>query len=112
MLTEADSGKTETVYQNTKIIIHLASNPSTGYSWRVSTPTNTVLTLLSQRFISPTPQPGHEHNVGVPGTMEFIFNASASGTEKLLLTYQRSWEKTKPATTFFTVTIHVRARPH
>lgn len=111
LLTAADNGKTETVYLNAKIVIQLASNPSTGYSWRVTNSEDVVLKFRSQRYIPPTPQPGHPNNVGAPGTVEIIFTANAVGTEKLILTYQHSWEKTKPATTYFTNTIHVRAAP-
>lgn len=111
LLTTADNGKTETVYLDTKIVIRLASNPSTGYSWKVANSEDVVLKFRSQRFIPPTPQPGHPNNVGAPGTVEIIFTANAVGTEKLILEYQRPWEKTKPATTYFTNTIHVRAAP-
>ncbi|GCE31775.1 inhibitor of cysteine peptidase [Dictyobacter alpinus] len=112
LLTEADNGKTKIVYQNTLVILHLPANASTGYSWTVTTPANFVLPLQSKHYIAPTPQPNHPPMVGVPGIMEFTFQAMVPGKVQLKLIYRRPWEKVKPAVAAqFMVTIRVKGRP-
>lgn len=112
ILSQAYNGKAVTVLSNTTVIIRLPSNASTGYSWRVTSPSSPLLRLQRQHYITPTPIPGKPPLVGAPGTMEFTFLAVGMGTTQLRLAYQRPWEKMKPPTPIFVVTIHIMAPPH
>ena len=77
--------------------IALESNPSTGYSWAVQSPTDdAVLELVSTDFIEPDAPDGM---AGVPGTEVFSFRATGVGSVTVLLHYVRSWEPDAPADT-------------
>jgi predicted secreted protein len=76
--------------------IDLASNQTTGYSWRlVKAPSKAVLVSLGSTFAGPT-----EGRLGMGGIETWTFRAIGAGKVTLVLEYVRPWEKgTKPAKT-------------
>lgn len=71
------------------LILTLPSNPTTGYRWAIQDSAGGVL-----RKISPEVYSNSESNglVGNGGQSTWRFQAFASGTGRLLLTYQQPWE--------------------
>jgi len=96
---DSDSGKTITVPKGGKLIVRLASNPTTGYQWQISS--------LDQEYLKPVGEPVYElpttDRIGSGGTQVFTFITLKPGKTMLVLDYERSWEK-KPVKKF-TVTI-------
>ena len=86
------------------LIVSLASNPSTGYGWHVAEIDESILKQVGEaEFAQET---GGEQLVGAGGTETLRFEAVASGTTTLTLTYDRAWEDQPPEETF-TVTVVV-----
>jgi predicted secreted protein len=76
--------------------IDLASNQTTGYSWRlVKAPSKAVLESLGSTFRGPT-----DARLGMGGIETWTFRANGVGKVTLVLEYVRPWEKgAKPAKT-------------
>jgi inhibitor of cysteine peptidase len=79
------NGKAVTVPRGGRLVVRLASNPSTGYSWRiVARPTG--VRLLSRSYVPP--QSGR---VGAGGVAVFTFRVSAPGVLRLF--YAQPWRR-------------------
>ncbi len=102
-LSESDAGRHVQLKRGDTLIIELQGNPTTGFSWDVASVDAAVLKLEGD--------PGFEADTpGLPGsggTCTFTFKALGSGETKLLMTYQRPWEKDTPAADDFEVTVVV-----
>ncbi len=109
VLTDADNGRTVTATEGQSIIVKLAANPTTGYSWRVASTDRT----FGYPTIVHTPS---STATGSGGTTKLTWKTngplSMIGTHTVRLEYQRPWAETvKPLKTFsFTVKI-VAAKP-
>ena len=70
--------------------IDLDSNPTTGYSWKLASPTNSVFMLVTNSY-----EPGKHPTgmVGVGGVEHWIFKTMQKGRAELTLEYMRPWEK-------------------
>lgn len=82
--------------------IRLASNPSTGFLWKMTLPEDqkTVKFLGSEHVISEEVMPG------VPGEEVFKFKALTVGEIKIDFVYERPWEtKEAPTRKIFTVLV-------
>lgn len=85
--------KTRTVKTGEKFTIKLASNPTTGYSWRLVSHSLTKLKLIKDKeFIREKPP-----IPGLGGYDTFVFQALEPGTPTIILEYAQPWEKDKPA---------------
>jgi inhibitor of cysteine peptidase len=88
----------ETIPINTRLYnkfsIDLASNPTTGYGWRLGGKLNgELIKPLGSQFIPPQTQ-----LVGAGGREIWRFQAVGRGRTKIVLEYARPWEKNiKPA---------------
>lgn len=83
-LSEKDNGKTLRVESGRKIIVTLAENPSTGYTWRTNVE-ETAATVLENKYIPP------ENQIpGKGGTRKVKLKVTGSG--KLVMNYYRSRE--------------------
>jgi len=83
--------------------IDLASNQTTGYSWRLAkAPNKAVLESLGSTFTGPT-----EGRLGMGGVETWTFRAAGPGKATIVLEYVRPWEKgAKPEKTqAFTISI-------
>ena len=85
------------------IIVELASNPTTGYSWMVTgQPDPTVATLMETDY-----QTSPSTTLGLGGGYQrWTFRLVAPGTSTIVFSYGRTWENA-PAqnATMFTVTV-------
>jgi inhibitor of cysteine peptidase len=85
-----------------ELTISLPANPSTGYSWVVSSINPALLNQIGDPEFS-----AESDLIGAAGTMTFHFEATAAGQDSLQLNYLRPWEDTEPLETY-TVTVNVR----
>ena len=103
---KAYSNPEETIDSNMNkefiVLIALASNPSTGYSWEAEYD-DAVLELVEETF-----EPGEytkENIVGAGGTELFRFKGLSKGTTEITFSYKRSWETEVLDTKIFTVEV-------
>ena len=93
-LTEADSGGSFRVGVGQEVIVTLASNPSTGYSWTwVCAPADALAAAGEPEYIPSAGAP----RVGVGGSTRFRFTTQRAGTATLRLEYRRAFEPGSPA---------------
>jgi inhibitor of cysteine peptidase len=99
-LDEKADGTTVVLAQGQPLVIILASNPTTGYSWAVSAVDSTILRVSGASEFSPS-SPQEPQRVGAGGTETFRFSPNQPGTTVLHLIYRRPWEEgTEPAKQF------------
>jgi inhibitor of cysteine peptidase len=81
------------------LVVRLASNPTTGYSWEVAEIDEAVLAQVGEaEFVvddlrDPPP-------LGAGGTETFRFAVQGGGRTQLTLVYHRPWEEVEPLETF------------
>ena len=103
-LAASDSGKTVIMHVGQKAIVTLDSNPSTGYSWRLTQLDPTIVENTSQKYIAPSGQA-----IGAGGTEQWEFTARSVGATKLRLEYVGPGDSSGAApTTIFEVILPVR----
>ena len=80
--------------------IDLDSNPTTGYSWKLASPTNSVFMLVTNSY-----EQGKHPNgmVGVGGVEHWTFKSIQKGRAELTLEYMRPWEKVAVKTNSLTI---------
>ncbi len=100
-----DSGKRVVdLNQGDKLVLHLESNPSTGYQWQVEMMSDDLLDWVEgPSFVPSAPQ-----LIGSGGTSSFGFVAVRKGRASLRLVYRRPWEEGKPPVR--TVSLRVRIK--
>ena len=100
-ITDAQNGKDVQVTSGQILIVKLAGNPSTGYSWGVSgDPAPLKLEKTSYENNTSTP--------GAPQTAVFQFTAASKGAATLVLLYRRAWEYNVQAVRTFRVNVRVQ----
>ena len=105
-LTATDNGRTFDIGKGGEIMIVLASNASTGFSWSVVGPLPEQLTMAGEpEYVPPRAPTGV---VGAPGEQVFTLEASKTGTAELRLAYARAFEPGVPPAQTFAATIIVR----
>ena len=93
-----------TINEGTELIVNLASNPSTGYSWTQPTIENpAVLTQTGSEYVAPT-----GNAVGSAGTQVWTFKASEQGSTIVQMEYVRPWEGGEKGEWTFRLTVTVR----
>jgi inhibitor of cysteine peptidase len=88
IVTDAQNGKTIVIARDAPLVIALESNPSTGYSWRLSNNDGAIVKFIDQSTFPPM--------VAMPGAaghQMFKFKAIAAGSDSIELEYLRPWEK-------------------
>ncbi len=89
-LRAADNGRIVRLAPGTPVVVSLASNPSTGFRWKLLAALDgRVVRLVSHRYVAPT-----SRLVGAPGTEVWRFRAVGRGRVTLRLGYLRSWQPT------------------
>ena len=105
-LSDEDNGSSVQLARGGKLIVALASNPTTGYSWSVGESSDAALVLQGEPQYVPagstTPV------VGAGGTEVFTFEASDTGTANLVLEYRRPFEPGVAPQQTFSVTVEIR----
>lgn len=71
-----------------EIVISLDSNPTTGYTWRVSNQDTNFLKLIGDSTLQ-----AESKLLGAPTKQVFRFLTIAPGNTELNLVYHREWEK-------------------
>jgi len=89
------------------LVVTLASNPTTGYSWQVAEADKAVLRQVGDAEFKSS-APSNPPLVGASGTETFRFETIGAGTTTLKMIYRRSWEKDVPPIKTFTVQVVVR----
>ncbi len=104
-LTDEDNGADVRLTFGGTLIVALASNPSTGFSWSVTPPEPAGLEIEGEpRYVPPgstTPV------VGAAGTQVFTFKTTARGASQVTLTYARSFEPGAAGERTFKVTVNI-----
>ena len=81
--------------------IALQANPSTGFTWEVTSLDEMILRPLGEPTFDP-----ESTLAGAPGTMHLMFETLTAGTTTLELAYHKPSESVAPAATFaVTVTV-------
>jgi inhibitor of cysteine peptidase len=108
VLTEADTGATLTVPTGARLVVRLASNPSTGYGWTEVAPPGPTLRALGEPVLEQAQSGGR---VGAPGVQVFRYEVAAPGRARVALAYARPWEPAQtPSAGRFDVTVIARPR--
>jgi inhibitor of cysteine peptidase len=89
------NGKTVRLHPGDKLVVSLAANPSTGYSWHVLRLSRSLVKLTGTRYI-----PRRPVRPGSGGTYVLTFRAVGAGTTRLKLGYVRSGPTDPPARTY------------
>ena len=91
------SGKQVELSVGQSLVVILASNATTGYSWSLSgNSDSTVLSKIDNKYIAPQPT----NIVGAGGSEKWTFQALKKGSSTISMGYSRPWESTPPAETF------------
>lgn len=98
----AQAESTVSLEEGEQFTVMLPGNPSTGYSWVVTTINPALLTQIGEPEFSTG-----SDLVGAGGTITFRFEANGAGRDALQLDYQRPWEDVEPIDTY-RVTVNVR----
>ncbi|MFA5148808.1 MAG: protease inhibitor I42 family protein [Candidatus Omnitrophota bacterium] len=99
-LIERDSGKTIEMRTGNSILIELPGNPTTGYTWEVSSVDPSILHKLGDFKFST-----NSNVIGSPGKMALRFRVVGEGRTTLALAYRRSWEKNVAPEKTFSVNV-------
>jgi inhibitor of cysteine peptidase len=84
--------------------IVLDANPTTGYQWRLTHPTDEkTLKLVDKKYKAP-----NTNLAGAGGHEIWSFKALSVGQEKLIFEYVRPWEKDKSPVKSISFTINIR----
>jgi len=102
--TYTDSGQTISVGLNQEFVIALGSNPTTGYSWRVSYD-QSRLELVGGESTYEVDKEAEPGMVGAGGVEYFRFKALRAGQSEVIMTYQRPWQEESLEEKVFTVSV-------
>jgi len=105
-ITELDDGGARIAETGDRILIRLAGNPTTGYTWIRTAPEDLCGTPLDTIEEGTCTAPDQCGLVGTGGDFLFEYRASSPGVVDLAFVYQRPWED-EPIKTFV-VTVWVR----
>jgi inhibitor of cysteine peptidase len=103
-LNEGLNGRSLTMLKGEYFSLRLKSNPTTGYSWKITSMDKSILELAENKYIQ---EKNKKNAVGVGGTDFFLFKAQGVGKTKLKINYIRSWEKYAKPTKTFTLEVTV-----
>ena len=94
-----------TLYSGQQMILHMPSNPTTGFRWLVRDSAASVLQSLGPEVYS---NPEDAGLVGSAGRSTWRFQAKQPGEGRLLLTYQQPWEPNVPPAETFECELRVK----
>ncbi len=103
-ITDKDNGTDVDLPQGATLLVKLASNPSTGYSWAVKGDPSPL--KLEKTSVKKGKQSSKK--AGAPGVQELRFGATSAGMASLTLEYRRPWEYTASPAKTFSVKVNVR----
>jgi inhibitor of cysteine peptidase len=95
------SSRTISVAKGSYVLIELAANPTTGYSWSTKGFSRAgVAQVLGSDYVPPT-----SHLLGAGGTCFYLLKALGTGTTTLTLAYARSFDSGGATTQRFVITV-------
>ena len=104
ILSKADNGKQVSIHPGEELVVTLASNPTTGYTWEASNLDAAVLQQIGDaKFTS-----DNTARVGSGGSLTLVFKALEPGATSLVLVYHRPWEANVAPLDTFKVTVTVK----
>lgn len=103
-LTETDNGKEIPLNVGEQLVITLPGNPSTGYSWEVTT----IDTIILNQVGEPQFASDNTNLVGAGGVLTLTFEAKKAGSTTLELVYHRPWETGVEPLQTFTIQVTVK----
>jgi predicted secreted protein len=93
-----------TIAQNAQLVVNLASNPSTGFSWTpAAIVPSAVLAQTDTKYVAPG-----GNMAGATGTQVLTFKASEKGVATVTLEYSRPWEGGEKAEWTFRLRVTVQ----
>ncbi len=103
-VTEADNGREVTLSKESKLVVELPSNQTTGYSWQVGGPIDDkVLVHEETRYVRPG-----TNRIGAGGTEQLQFRAIGDGKTEVRLDYARPWERSAAPAKVFIIQVSVK----
>lgn len=102
-VSEQDNGGSIKLHPGRSLELRLHANPSTGYTWDV---TSFDPAVLKQVKVTET-QPSEHAAPGAPVIMVLQFQAVARGHTALLLVNHREWERNTPPAQTFALDVNV-----
>jgi inhibitor of cysteine peptidase len=102
---EQDAGSTVEMYAGDILEVALRGNPTTGYTWEVSSVDTAILTKVGKTAFT-----AERTARGSGGTITMRFRAVTAGKTVLKLIYHRAFEKSKPPINTFEVHVIVKER--
>jgi inhibitor of cysteine peptidase len=98
------SGKQVELSVGQTLVVTLASNVTTGYSWSLTENSDeTVLSKTGNEYITP-----QTTLMGAGGTEKWTFQALKKGTSIISMEYSRPWETDTPPADTFNLTVVVK----
>ena len=86
--TVYSAGDSISVAEGSPFVVELEANPTTGYTWTAAD--NPNATFVESRQVTSSTLPG------APGMQQLTFEATATGSSTLTLSYARSFEPDEP----------------
>ncbi len=102
LLNESLNGSTIAVPLNTTLTLELAENPSTGYSWNLSTTAG--LRVASDEYV---PTTTNATIVGAGGIHRWQIATTATGLQEIRGVYARPWENSTADASTYSVEVSV-----
>lgn len=102
LLNESMNGSTIAVPHNTTLTLELAENPSTGYSWNLTTTAG--LRVASDEYVLPST---NGTVVGAGGIHRWLIATTATGLQGISGVYARPWENSTADATTYSVEVSV-----
>ncbi len=99
-VAQDNNGDIIPVSMQTEIAIKLSENPTTGYSWNVTTVDG--MTITDDTFVPP-----EEQIPGAGGVHVWTLKPDTTGLVTFSAVYVRPWEESQPADETYTVTFYV-----
>jgi predicted secreted protein len=91
-IDEGDAGTVQSLRIGDRLLIQLAGNPTTGYAWIRTGPTDLTDGILIPIDEGTCTVPDQCSAVGIGGDFLFEYTAASAGTVTLSYVYQRPWE--------------------
>lgn len=94
-LREGEAGEVVEMAVGEHVVVKLAGNPTTGFTWEVA--------QVDQAVLAPSGEPDYESESdaeGAGGMYTFRFTAVGPGEAEVVMVYVRTWEEEDPADTF------------
>ncbi len=104
VITEELNGQTVSVGVGNEVVVQLAAQMGTGYSWHLTTRDSPVVVSRGEPELKP--RPGQA--LGSAEDQLFHFMVQGAGNVTLHFDYAQPWEKSKPPAKSFEVTLQAK----